>query len=267
MLVLSRKCQEKIFLPTIRTTVQVLEINRGSVRLGIDAPPEIRVLRAEVPDRAAQWEAEPIQPKGCPAGNGKHDSFTRQLHDRLQTTGVALGLLRLHLETGQPEEARATLAALHEDFQLLLHGLKGEMEEPLPPPTTRAPKGQKALLVEDDRNERELLAAFLRQWGLEVDTAGDGADGLDYLRTHAKPDVVLLDMGLPRVDGPTVVREIRSNPAFTGLKVFGVTGFQPEEFDLECGPSGIDRWFLKPLDPTMLLHDLRAELAGARCGV
>ena len=50
-------------------------------------------------------------------------------------------------------------------------------------------------------------------------------------------------MGLPRVDGPTAVREIRRNPAYAGLKIFAVTGRSPEEFDLERGPGGIDAWF------------------------
>jgi CheY-like chemotaxis protein len=72
--------------------------------------------------------------------------------------------------------------------------------------------------------------------------------------------VVLMDMGLPRCDGPTAVRAIRRNPAYRDLKIFAVTGHLPEEFDLDIGPAGIDRWFHKPLDPAILLRDLRNEL-------
>ena len=72
--------------------------------------------------------------------------------------------------------------------------------------------------------------------------------------------MVLLDMGLPRVDGPTAVREIRRDPAFAGLKIFGVTGHLPDEFNLARGPEGVDRWFCKPLDPAALVRDLNAEL-------
>ena len=67
-------------------------------------------------------------------------------------------------------------------------------------------------------------------------------------------------MGLPRVDGPTTVRAIRRNPALAGLKIFGVTGHLPEEFDLELGPQGIDGWFQKPLDPTALLQQIMEEV-------
>jgi hypothetical protein len=63
-----------------------------------------------------------------------------------------------------------------------------------------------------------------------------------------------------------MVREIRNNPDFGGLKIFGVTGRLPEEFDLERGPGGIDRWFHKPLDPAVFFHDLAAELDGVPCG-
>jgi CheY-like chemotaxis protein len=161
---------------------------------------------------------------------------------RLTATGVGLGLLRLQLDAEHTVEARATLAALQNDFQLLLHGVAGELAaRPRSSPAT-VPKRQKALLVEDDGNQRELPAGFLRQSGLVVDTAGDGADALDYLRTRGTPDLVLLDMGLPRVDGPTTVREIRRDPAFAGLKIFGVTGRLPGEFDLAYGPAGVDRW-------------------------
>jgi two-component system, OmpR family, response regulator len=260
MLVLSRKLKEKIVLPTLGTAIQVLEIKRGVVRLGIDAPPEVRIFREEIPDRKAEWGEKGIRPESRPAAEGGCDNLARQVHDRLKATGVCLGLLRLQMEAGLTEDAKATLAALHQDFQLLLHGVEGELEHRSAKPPANALRRQKALLVEDDNIQRELLAGFLRQSGMDVDTAGDGADALDYLHSHSKPDVVLLDMGLPRVDGPTVVRRIRGDRAFAGLKIFGVTAHLPNKFDLASGPAGIDRWFHKPLDPAVLLRDLTREL-------
>jgi CheY-like chemotaxis protein len=171
-------------------------------------------------------------------------------------------LLRVQLAAGLLDEANSTLARIQDDFQLLRYGVEGEPENRSPTAGARA-RPRKALLVEDDQSQRELLAGFLRHSGLQVDTVGDGGDALGYLRSHAKPDVVLLDMRLPRVDGPTIVREIRNNPAYTGLKIFGVTGYLPDEFGLARGPSGIDRWFLKPIDPSRLLHELTKELDGS----
>ena len=108
-----------------------------------------------------------------------------------------------------------------------------------------------------------MLAGFLRTAGLDVDTAGDGADALDYLHSHVQPDVVLLDMGLPRCDGASMVRQLRRDPAYAGLKIFAVTGFLPDQFDLARGPGGVDRWFHKPINPEALLQDLKCELDGA----
>src|SRR5947209_4217970 len=138
-------------------------------------------------------------------------------------------------------------------------GVRLRAGRPAAPPAP-ARKAPRALLVEDDPNERELLAGFLRHSGLEVDTAGDGCDALDYLRSRGRPDVVLLDMGLPRCDGATTVRNIRRDPAYAGLRIFAVTGSSPDEFDLGSGPGGVDRWFQKPLDPESLLRSLRQEL-------
>jgi CheY-like chemotaxis protein len=103
------------------------------------------------------------------------------------------------------------------------------------------------------------LALLLRRGGVNVDTAGDGVDALDYLRSNARPDVILLDMGLPRCDGPTAVRAIRQDPACAGVKIVAVSGHAAGDFDLPQGPAGVDRWFQKPLDPGELILDLRRE--------
>jgi CheY-like chemotaxis protein len=86
---------------------------------------------------------------------------------------------------------------------------------------------------------------------------------LDHLQSRGRPDVVLLDMGLPRCDGLTTARAIRRNPDCAGLKIFAVTGHSPEEYDLADGPAGIDRWFSKPIDPAVLLQEMSRELGSS----
>src|SRR5207248_2782939 len=149
---------------------------------------------------------------------------------------------------------------LAEDVRLLQRRLVGEPGEAATPPPPPPSQRRKALLVEDNANERELLARFLRLGGFEVDTAGDGADALDYLRRQSRPDVVLLDMGMPRCDGPTTVREIRRDGALASLKIVAVSGHFPEEYDLRPGPGSVDRWFSKPVDPDALVRDLERVL-------
>lgn len=111
--------------------------------------------------------------------------------------------------------------------------------------------------MEDDGNERELLAGVLGMNGCECATAaadgdGDGDEALDYLATHARPDVVLLDMPMPRCDGPTELRAIRSNPMTAGLKVIAVSGSSPQEMGVAVSPRGVDVWFTKPRNPRSL---------------
>jgi carbon storage regulator CsrA len=260
MLVLSRRLNEKILFPGIKAAVQVVSVRDGTVRLGIDAPPEVAVLREEL------QKNPPAASIPRTKRESKFAGVARQLRDRLQVTGVGLGTVQLLLEAGLTHDAKETLARVRDDFQLLRYGLEGELEE-VPPQRPPTPRKAKALLVEDDSNQRELLAGFLRMAGLEVDTAGDGSDALDYLRSRPRPDVVLLDMGLPRCDGPTAVRRIRQDPSYAGLRIFAVTASAPDQFDMASGPAGIDRWFRKPLDPASLLHELKQELGASPCAV
>jgi len=96
--------------------------------------------------------------------------------------------------------------------------------------------------------------------GFEVATSGDGARALDYLASHDQPDMVLLDMFMPRCDGPTTVNAIRSNPAFSGIKVFAISGTSPSQLGVSTGPRGIDRWFAKPVNPERLVRELVREV-------
>jgi two-component system, OmpR family, response regulator len=247
MLVLSRRLNEKILLPGINTAIQVVAVKPGVVRLGIDAPPDVSILRAELRDRKAEWGEPPPEPED--------PDCARLVCRRVQVARAGVAQLQRQLERGLTRDAAVTLEKLEEDLQML--------ERRLAAPASGRPRGvtgRKALLVEDNANERHLLATFLRGAGLEVATAGDGCDALDYLRRGDRPDVILLDMGLPRCDGATMVRTLRRDPTFSGLKIFAVSSHTADEYDLASGPSGVDRWFHKPIDPCDLVRNVSQEL-------
>jgi carbon storage regulator CsrA len=153
MLVLSRRLNEKILLPKTNTIVQVVAIKPGVVRIGIDAPPDVIILREELQNRGTDWApAEPAQPR-ADAGSAKLRTVLHQVRDQLKAATMGLGLLQLQLDMCDMEDAKATLANLREAFQVLHCGVDGELE-PLPAqPSDRATKMEKiedAAPVEDE---------------------------------------------------------------------------------------------------------------------
>jgi carbon storage regulator CsrA len=256
MLVLSRRPNEKLMFPGIQTSVQVVSIKPGVVRLGIEAPENVAVYRQELLERMPD---KPV-PAAAPGEQAIHQlkELSHAVRNRLNAASIGLALLRRQVKAGMSSACETTLEKIEQEFRMLRERVEGCTKEPERKWPARQ-RSCKALLVEDDSNERELLAGFLRMAGVDVATAGDGTDALDYLRGQEHPDVVLLDMVLPRCDGPTTVREIRRNPALAGMKIFAVTGHPPERFGLERGGAGVDRWFHKPLNPEALLRDLKLE--------
>jgi carbon storage regulator CsrA len=255
MLVLSRREQETIVLPAIRTTIQILRLRGQIVRIGVDAPEEVQILRGEIvqaPTDGGDGETDLYQQKRA---------ARREIHalrDRLNEASVGAYVARKLLGAGQVENARLAI-------QGVLDAIQGRGES-RPEPSERSRRGRpRTLLVEDNPNERQLMAGLLRASGFDVLVAGDGAEALSHLSGEFHPDVVLMDMMMPRCDGPTAVRRIRSTPSLEGLKIYAISGSSPRDLGLETGPAGVDRWYSKPLDPDHLVCELTRELqfAGA----
>jgi carbon storage regulator CsrA len=253
MLVLSRREQETIVLPAINTTIQLLKVRGQVARIGIDAPEDLQILRGEIAHEAASGDAD------TPNIFQKHRAARQEVHelrDRLNEAGVSAYVARKLLETGQMESTRAAL-------QAILDAIKGSVPADAMPATSTRSNRPRTLLVEDNPNERQLMAGLLRASGFDVAVAGDGEEALSYLSGDVRPDVVLMDMMMPRCDGPTAVRRIRSTPSLEGLKIFAISGSTQRELGLETGPSGVDRWYSKPLDPDHLVGELTQELQSA----
>jgi carbon storage regulator CsrA len=267
MLVLSRKVNEAVVFPEIPATVRVVAIKGAAVRLGIEAPPNVEVWREELADAARRAAAAAAAPGAQDPGRLRSHGLERLLEKRLSIASRGLALLREQLKGDLSLDALLTLDEVEEEIEQLRERVHGEIGEPAPRPERRPARKPRALLVEDNPQERELLALFLRSEGLDVDTAGDGCDALDYLTARGRPDCVLLDMGLPRLDGPSAVRAIRQNPECAGLKIFAVSGHAADEYNLAVGPAGVDRWFQKPVDPFTLVRDLTRELEDLPAGL
>ena len=116
---------------------------------------------------------------------------------------------------------------------------------------------KKALIVEDDGNIAELLRLYLEKDGFEVSRAADGAEGLELFRSF-KPDVILLDIMLPVMDGWGVLREIRRTDRRVSVIMLTAKGETPDKVNgLELGA---DDYVTKPFEVKELLARIHAVM-------
>lgn len=242
MLVLSRRTDQSINFPTLGVSIRILRIAGQTVRVGVQAPRSLPILRDEL-DTSSGEAASTIADEER-ARQARHD-----LRSRLNTTTMALYLAQRQLRAGSATDADGMLQKALGELERLERELTARTE-PQPRPAHRPIR---TLLVEDNAQESALLGSYLRLNGMDVANASDGQEALDYLSTHEPPDAVLLDMRMPRCDGPSTLVAIRGNPAYSRLKIFAVSGAKPEEMDV---PTPVDGWFTKPLNPAQLVDTL-----------
>ena len=107
------------------------------------------------------------------------------------------------------------------------------------------------LLVEDHPDCAASTRMLLHLWGCQVEIAEDGPAALKLAHEHP-PDVILLDLGLPGIDGWTVARRIRAQANGTRPLLVAVTGYGQEEDRRRSDEAGIDVHLLKPMNPAYL---------------
>ncbi len=118
----------------------------------------------------------------------------------------------------------------------------------------------RVLVVDDDTVIRQLITVNLELEGFEVATAVDGQDCLDKVK-DVRPDVITLDIMMPRLDGWEAAGRLRSDPETAGIKVVLLSA-RAQEADLERGSRiGVDAYLTKPFDPDELIDVVR-RLAG-----
>ena len=109
----------------------------------------------------------------------------------------------------------------------------------------------RVLVVEDDLIMAQSLADFLRSWGHEVNLASNGPDALGVAPSF-QPEVVLLDIGLPGMDGYEVALRLRQLPGMEQCLLMALTGQGCETDARRYQEAGIDFHFLKPVEPALL---------------
>ena len=243
MLVLSRRINEELLFPNVGVRIKVLRNVGNRVQLGIEAPQYIEITRGE---RQEQTEF------ALPEGVSRHE-----LQNELNAVRLAMTLYERQMDRGEVDAANQTF--LRMVSQLRSTDLKwAPIEAPAKPPEAAGPK---VLVVDDDANELQLMAGLLQMDGCQVKTASDGLEAIDVLKSSTTPDVVLLDMQMPRLNGKDTLTAIRSHELWSRLLVFGISGSAPQEYGITIGgQQGIDEWFEKPINPSELVVRMRHRL-------
>ncbi|GIX49354.1 MAG: response regulator [Candidatus Tectimicrobiota bacterium] len=118
----------------------------------------------------------------------------------------------------------------------------------------------KLLLVEDNEPSRDMLARRLARRGYQVVSAADGVQGVQLAQTEA-PDLILMDMSLPGLDGWEAVRQLRAAPATRAIPIIALTAHAMAGDREKALAAGCDDYDSKPVDFARLLAKIEALLA------
>jgi len=126
----------------------------------------------------------------------------------------------------------------------------------------RSISGRRILIVDDNVDSASMLASLLESTGNTVWLAQDGLEALDQVTTH-EPEVVLLDIGLPGIDGYQVASEVRKNKRLKDTLIVAISGYGQQEDLARSTAAGCNHHLVKPIDYDVLVEVLRRELITA----
>ena len=192
------------------------------------------------------------------------EPFVQQTDGSLARTngglGVGLTLVRslIEMHGGRVEAESPGLGQGSEFVVRLPAHLPAEATLPAEPSAANATRPLKVLVVEDNIDAAESLATLLRLWNHDVSVVHDGRSALEAAREQ-QPEVVLLDIGLPGLDGYQVARRLRDEIGLDHALLVAMTGYGQPEDRRRSQEAGIQYHFVKPVEPLVL----RNLLAGA----
>jgi signal transduction histidine kinase len=185
--------------------------------------------------------------------------------------GIGLALVRTLVQMhGGSVNASSAGPGQGSEFVVRLPVLRGPVRQAAanqPPARARTgDKGLRVLVVDDNRDSAESIAMFLELAGHAVRLAHDGPAALEAAAAF-HPDVVLLDIGLPHLNGYEVARRLRAQVGSREAFLVALTGYGQPEDQRRSREAGFDRHLVKPIEPDQLTDLLaRAEVAAGRAG-
>jgi CheY-like chemotaxis protein len=130
--------------------------------------------------------------------------------------------------------------------------------------TVQSSKPWRILVVDDNDDAAALLAVLLRLEGHEVQTAANGGEAVDRAELF-RPEVVLMDLEMPGIDGLEASRRIRARPWGNTVLIAALTGWGREVDRRRAREAGVDLHFIKPVNTESLLGAVTESLKSARC--
>ncbi|MFO8166028.1 MAG: response regulator [Thermodesulfobacteriota bacterium] len=115
------------------------------------------------------------------------------------------------------------------------------------------------LVIEDHEDNRRIMHDLLTRKGYEVIEAVNGLEGVDAAEAH-RPDLILLDIQLPGIDGYEATRRIKANPNLQMIPIIVVTSYALSGDDMKAFEAGCDAYVAKPFSPRDLLAKVREYL-------
>lgn len=125
-------------------------------------------------------------------------------------------------------------------------------------PEEQTAENYRVLIIDDNLDASAMLAEILTYEGFEVETAADGVKGIIQAKKFV-PDVILLDIGLPGIDGYEVARRLRAEVLFRERPIIALTGWDGEQAFSQSQAAGFSRHLVKPVDPGDLVQILRGR--------
>lgn len=119
------------------------------------------------------------------------------------------------------------------------------------------------LLVEDNEMNRDMLSRRLERKGFEISIAVDGEEGVAKALC-VKPDLILMDMSLPKIDGWEATRRVKSNPETASIPVIALTAHAMAEDREKALAAGCDEYDTKPVELPRLLEKIQRMLDGLK---
>jgi two-component system, cell cycle response regulator DivK len=119
---------------------------------------------------------------------------------------------------------------------------------------------RRILVVEDQRDNRQIIHDLLASVGYETIEAADGEEGV-RLAEACRPDLILMDIQLPGIDGYEATRRIRAIPALATVPIIAVTSYALSGDEAKTRAAGCDGYVAKPFSPRKLLDKVKEYLA------